>query len=67
MEEIRWGIIGCGDVCEVKSGPAFYKCTGSKLVSVKAETPTVLARISSAAMAWRIGPTMRKSWSMILS
>jgi 1,5-anhydro-D-fructose reductase (1,5-anhydro-D-mannitol-forming) len=34
MEEIRWGIIGCGDVCEVKSGPAFYKCTGSRLVSV---------------------------------
>lgn len=22
---IRWGIIGCGDVCEVKSGPALYK------------------------------------------
>ncbi len=31
---IRWGIIGCGDVCEVKSGPAFYKARGSELVSV---------------------------------
>jgi 1,5-anhydro-D-fructose reductase (1,5-anhydro-D-mannitol-forming) len=28
---IRWGIIGCGDVCEVKSGPAFYKARGSAL------------------------------------
>lgn len=31
---IRWGIIGCGDVCEVKSGPAFQKCDGSELVAV---------------------------------
>jgi len=31
---IRWGIIGCGDVCEVKTGPAFYKATGSRLVAV---------------------------------
>jgi 1,5-anhydro-D-fructose reductase (1,5-anhydro-D-mannitol-forming) len=28
---IRWGIVGCGDVCEVKSGPAFYKAEGSEL------------------------------------
>ncbi|HEY0714651.1 MAG TPA: Gfo/Idh/MocA family oxidoreductase [Polyangia bacterium] len=31
---IRWGIIGCGDVCEVKSGPAFQKAPGSALVAV---------------------------------
>ena len=31
---IQWGIIGCGDVCEVKSGPAFYKAEGSSLVAV---------------------------------
>ncbi|MBB6237272.1 putative dehydrogenase [Pedobacter sp. AK013] len=34
MEEIRWGIIGCGDVTEVKSGPAFNKVNNSKLVAV---------------------------------
>ncbi len=28
---LRWGIIGCGDVCEVKSGPALYKAQGSEL------------------------------------
>lgn len=27
-------MIGCGDVAEVKSGPAFYKTPGSKLVAV---------------------------------
>lgn len=32
--EIRWGILGCGDVCEVKSGPAFNKVMNSKLVAV---------------------------------
>ena len=31
---IRWGIIGCGDVCEVKSGPALQKADGSQLVAV---------------------------------
>ena len=34
MEEFRWGIIGCGNVCEVKSGPALYKTPESKLVAV---------------------------------
>lgn len=34
MEEIRWGIIGCGDVTEKKSGPAFNKVPNSKLVAV---------------------------------
>ncbi|PIE33021.1 oxidoreductase [candidate division KSB3 bacterium] len=34
MKNIRWGIIGCGDVTEVKSGPAFQKIEGSQLVAV---------------------------------
>ncbi|MDQ2657192.1 MAG: Gfo/Idh/MocA family oxidoreductase, partial [Bacteroidota bacterium] len=32
--EVRWGILGCGDVCEVKSGPAFNKARNSTLVAV---------------------------------
>ncbi len=32
--EVRWGIIGCGAVTEVKSGPAFRKVEGSDLVAV---------------------------------
>jgi predicted dehydrogenase len=34
QDTIQWGIIGCGDVCEVKSGPAFNKITRSKLTTV---------------------------------
>jgi len=30
MKEIRWGIIGCGDVTEIKSGPAFQICENIK-------------------------------------
>jgi predicted dehydrogenase len=34
MRTIRWGIIGCGDVTEVKSGPGFQKADQSNLVAV---------------------------------
>jgi len=38
MQTIRWGIIGCGDVTEVKSGPGFQKATNSSLVAVMRRT-----------------------------
>jgi predicted dehydrogenase len=31
---IRWGIVGCGEVAEVKSGPGFQKAAHSTLVAV---------------------------------
>jgi len=31
---IRWGILGCGDVTEVKSGPAYQKTAGFKIEAV---------------------------------
>ena len=34
MKSIRWGIVGCGDVTERKSGPGFQKAAGSELVAV---------------------------------
>lgn len=34
VQIIKWGIIGCGDVTEVKSGPAFNRIDGSELVAV---------------------------------
>ncbi len=34
MKEIRWGFIGCGEVTEKKSGPAFDEVPGSKVVAV---------------------------------
>ena len=34
MTSVKWGIIGCGDVTEVKSGPAFQLIENSELVAV---------------------------------
>jgi predicted dehydrogenase len=34
MQQVKWGIIGCGDVTEVKSGPAFNRVPDSELVAV---------------------------------
>jgi len=34
LETVRWGIIGCGNVTEVKSGPALQKAPHSSLVAV---------------------------------
>lgn len=34
MKTIRWGIIGCGDVTEVKSGPGFQNANNSQLIAV---------------------------------
>lgn len=34
MTTIRWGMIGCGDVAEAKSGPGFDKTRDSSLLAV---------------------------------
>jgi predicted dehydrogenase len=34
MDAVRWGMIGCGEVAEMKSGPALQKANGSALVAV---------------------------------
>lgn len=34
IDVIRWGIIGCGNVAEFKSGPPLYQTPGSELVAV---------------------------------
>ena len=33
MKTVRWGIIGCGNVTEGKSGPALQKANNSALVA----------------------------------
>lgn len=38
MRTIRWGILGVGDVTEVKSGPALQQADGSALVAVMRRT-----------------------------
>jgi predicted dehydrogenase len=44
---ISWGIIGCGNVTEVKSGPAFNKVGGSSLVAVMRRNRTLAADYAS--------------------
>ena len=34
MKILKWGFIGCGEVCEKKSGPAFAEVQGSEVVAV---------------------------------
>lgn len=34
LDKVRWGFIGCGEVTETKSGPAFSMIPGSKVVAV---------------------------------
>lgn len=41
MGTVRWGIIGCGDVTEVKSGPALQKAVGSELTAVMRRNSTL--------------------------
>jgi len=38
MKTIRWGMVGCGNVTEVKSGPCFYKARHSELRAVTNRT-----------------------------
>lgn len=40
LTEVRWGIIGAGNVCEVKSGPAFDLIDKSRLVAVMRRNAT---------------------------
>ncbi len=37
VKTIHWGMIGCGAVTEVKSGPALYKCDNSMLYAVTSD------------------------------
>ncbi len=38
MKIVNWGIIGCGNVCEKKAGPALYGVENSNLVAVMRRT-----------------------------
>ena len=38
MNYIKWGFIGCGEVTEIKSGPAFSEVEGSSVVAVMSRT-----------------------------
>jgi len=43
IDTIRWGIIGCGNVAEFKSGPPLYQTPGSELIAVMRRDATKAA------------------------
>jgi predicted dehydrogenase len=43
IDTIRWGIIGCGNVAEFKSGPPLYRTPGSELIAVMRRDATKAA------------------------
>ncbi len=43
LKEVSWGIVGCGDVTEVKNGPPLYKTAHSRLVAVMRRNGTLAA------------------------
>ena len=47
MKTIRWGMIGCGAVAEVKSGPGFYKADHSELAAVTSADAAMTASFAS--------------------
>ncbi len=38
MKILKWGFVGCGEVCELKSGPAFAEVENSSVVAVMSRT-----------------------------
>lgn len=45
MKEIKWGFIGCGEVTEKKSGPAFNEVPGSQVVAVMSRSEKESAQL----------------------
>ena len=62
MQEIRWGIIGCGNVTEVKSGPAFNKVPNSRLIAVMRRNEALL---KDYALRHKVPYTFNKASDLI--
>lgn len=56
MKQIKWGFIGCGEVVEKKSGPAFSSIDGSSVVAV-------MSRTQSRAKAYAISHNIKRYYT----
>ena len=56
MEQINWGIIGCGDVTELKSGPALNKIKNSRLIAVMRRD---IAKAKDMGLRFSVSPLSR--------
>ena len=61
MKQINWGFIGCGEVTEKKSGPAFNEVMGSHVVAVFSRSE-MKARSYAERQGIRNGTRMHKRW-----
>ena len=65
MKILRWGFIGCGEVTEKKSGPAFSEVEGSSVVAVmsrderKARSYAEGVELAAQGQAYRIADEAR--------
>lgn len=62
MKLLRWGFIGCGEVTEKKSGPAFNEVAGSEVVAVMSRN-AIKARSYAERHGVRNGILMRRNLS----
>ncbi len=66
MKQINWGFIGCGEVTEKKSGPAFNEVMGSHVVAVFSRSE-LKARSYAERQGICNGTQMHRLWWMILT
>ena len=64
MKQINWGFIGCGEVTEKKSGPAFNEVEGSQVVAVMSRSEKK-ARGMPSVIIYENGTPMHRNSSMI--
>ncbi len=62
VTEIKWGFIGCGEVTEKKSGPAFNLVPGSRVVAVMSRNPS---KAQSYAERHNIPRWYSDAWQLI--
>lgn len=62
IKEIKWGFIGCGEVTEKKSGPAFSMVPGSRVVAVMSRNAE---RAQSYAERHHIPRWYSDAWQLI--
>ena len=78
MKTVNWGIVGCGNVCERKSGPAMYKTPHSVLAAVmrrdaekaadfarRHNVPKSYTAAVTAAFRFRSGVTGTGTWCFV--
>ena len=62
MKQINWGFIGCGEVTEKKSGPAFNEVMGSHVVAVFSRSELKARSYAEGVKVYGNGIPMHRLW-----